>query len=622
METVKWVSLIIHIICGFSALAVGFFAIISKKGLKLHLTTGKLFFICMIGVTLSALIISMITENQFLFQVGIFSFYQNYFGFRSVKNKSLVFNPADWVIFLAGVINCAFMFATLNVVLVVFGLIQTSLVITHLRIYFQLKKGNELPKNTWLIQHLTLMLGTYIATLTAFLVVNINDFQPAWVLWIAPSVLGGTVIFYYTKKYSTKTLNPTKSLAVLILLAGLFQSKNASSQVYVEGGNTRHRFAQLNLGVDSRYFFSGESYSSKLNSDGNLETFKLGSHSDLRLIVGGTHFWGHADFYLAIPVANFDTSGFKTSVETGGKYFPWRIQHNKIRPYVGAAILPVNYTQGNGAYQVRSRLPITAGFVFNTKNHLFEFGMGYNYQNTGKYYINTKQQVNFKTQPFWISLGYKFMLETTLSAEKDWLSGRTQKLTDTLASLKKLNSITLAAGPSSAFFTRTSEYNLNANPFLDDHKGANIFGDFGIGYYLHKPDLQFNLAWRSYRSEISAYDYSQTASRKSLAFEALKFVSDYHGFAAFIGPVVSYEWLEVKEINPTGVEQKTSYQGIRPGITFGWDIRPNRLQQILLRTNLRYFPLMNLTMSDGKKFSFDQLEFNFIQVVIFPGRIF
>ncbi len=140
METVKWVSLIIHIICGFSALAVGFFAIISKKGLKLHLTTGKLFFICMIGVTLSAVIISMITENQFLFQVGIFSFYQNYFGFRSVKNKSLVFNPADWVIFLAGVINCAFMFATLNVVLVVFGLIQTSLLISHLRIYFQLKK--------------------------------------------------------------------------------------------------------------------------------------------------------------------------------------------------------------------------------------------------------------------------------------------------------------------------------------------------------------------------------------------------------------------------------------------------------------------------------------------------
>ena len=69
-----------------------------------------------------------------------------------------------------------------------------------------------------------------------------------------------------------------------------------------------------------------------------------------------------------------------------------------------------------------------------------------------------------------------------------------------------------------------------------------------LGYYWHQPDLQINFSWRSYESEISAYNYSQKASRKSLGFEVFKFISDYHGFAAFIGPIISYEWLDVPDV--------------------------------------------------------------------------
>src|SRR5690606_30464416 len=132
---------------------------------------------------------------------------------------------------------------------------------------------------------------------------------------------------------------------------------------------------------------------------------------------------------------------------------------------------------------------------------------------------------------FAFTLGYKFILETTLSAEKDWQSGRTAEITEHLAKEKKLNGFTIAAGPSSAFFTKASAHNLTFKPFIDDHKGIAVFGDFGLGYYWHQPDLQINFSWRSYESEINAYNYSQTASRKSLGFEVFKFISDYHGFA-------------------------------------------------------------------------------------------
>jgi len=58
------------------------------------------------------------------------------------------------------------------------------------------------------------------------------------------------------------------------------------------------------------------------------------------------------------------------------------------------------------------------------------------------------------------------------------------------------------------------------------------------------------------------------------------------------------------------------------GITFGWDIRPNRAQYFLLRTNLRWYPKLELSVVEGQAVSLNALEFNFIQLVVFPGRMF
>lgn len=408
---------------------------------------------------------------------------------------------------------------------------------------------------------------------------------------------------------------------LLLFITIQFLGFTSPAQPYVEGGKTRHRFAQLSLGLDSRLFSGYGSQSSFSNTSGQIEKFKLKNHAETRLIIGGTHFWGHADFYIAIPVASFGKSGFFTSVETGAKYFPWRIERNKIRPYIGSAWLPTLFQQGQGVTLIRFKYPITTGFVFNYKNHLIELGAGYNYDNKENYYITATASTQIKTHPYWISFGYKFMIETTVSAEKGWQNGKTKKLTDTLEMLHRLNGFTLAVGPSAAFFLKSSPHNESVAPFADNHKAAFVFPEFGLGYYLHKPDLQFNLSYRSIKSEIDAYDFSQTAKRKALTFEAFKFFADYNGFAVFAGPALSYEWLNVTE---TSQQQITTvkYEGVKPGITFGWDIRPNRLQSWYLRTNLRYFPNMNVKMPDNKNLPFDQLEFNFIQLVVFPGRIF
>jgi hypothetical protein len=120
---------------------------------------------------------------------------------------------------------------------------------------------------------------------------------------------------------------------------------------------------------------------------------------------------------------------------------------------------------------------------------------------------------------------------------------------------------------------------------------------------------------------LNAFDFSQTLLRKSITLEVFRFWADYHGFAVFAGPAFSYEKLRVEEThgNQSNLGVK---EGWRPGITLGWDIRPNRLQSWYLRTNIRYFPGMHVSMPSHQKIRFDQMEFNFIQLVIFPGRWF
>jgi len=407
----------------------------------------------------------------------------------------------------------------------------------------------------------------------------------------------------------------------LLLFAIILVSNNSFAQPYIEGGITRHRFAQLNLGLDQRLFSGAGSGSAVLNANGQIETFELNNHAETRLLIGGTHFWGHTDFYIAIPILSLGKSGFTTGVETGAKYYPWRIEHNKIRPYVGIAMLPTRFRQGQGTENVLYTFPITSGATYGFKNKLIELGLGYNYNNTFNYYISPTTVSQVKSHPAWIALGFKFMIDATVSAEKDWLNGKTQKLTDTLSALHRLNGLTFAIGPSSAFLLKSSSHNQEVAPYAGNPKSFRIFPEFGLGYYLHKPDLQLNLSYRSMQNKIRAYDFTQTAKRTALTFEAFKFLFDYHGFALFAGLNLSYEWMNINENLDQQLTSGT-YYGIKPGFTFGWDIRPNRIQSWYLRTNLRYFPNLKVNMPDNNSVSFDQLEFNFIQLIVFPGRLF
>lgn len=421
-----------------------------------------------------------------------------------------------------------------------------------------------------------------------------------------------------------------QSMRTIVSIIVLMMCNFGYSQVYTEK-QSRHRFAQLNLGLDVQSSFGGST--KYLDAFGNTQSLNLTSSFSPRFLIGGTHFWGHADFYIGIPLFsttlkkdNQEITAFR-GVETVLKFYPLRIEHNKVRPYIGTSLAPFYFEQKNNNFQYSSgpeltntSFPLLGGLTFNSKNRLVEIGLAWNYQNQQDYYISRSQMEKINTPPLYATFSYRYMLETTLGAEKNWESGRTKEVTDILAEKGRLNGFYVGAGISSAFWLKKSDYNQKNRPYINQ-SGISIMPDFTLGYYWHKPDLNLAIGYRGYSTSTDSYGASQQLRRQSLLLETTKFLFDYHGFVPFVGPAISFEklsFIEDFEGNRTQDKQKEKFGY---GLTFGWDIRPNRIQTWILRTNLRWFPNLSLEAEPGSNISFDNLEFNFIQLIIYPSRM-
>lgn len=202
MELLYKIALTLHITAGFTALSTGTWALLVKKGGNAHKIVGRIFFYAMIVVALTAVSIAIPKNQTFLLMIAIFAFVQTFFGYRSIKNKSMKPNIADWLVLALSAGNSLFMIYSMQIVLIVFGSISTVLTITQFTIHLKAKRGEELPRQTWLRQHISMMMGAFIATITAFVLVNLRGFEPAWLPWLAPTAVLVPLIVYYQMKYA------------------------------------------------------------------------------------------------------------------------------------------------------------------------------------------------------------------------------------------------------------------------------------------------------------------------------------------------------------------------------------------------------------------------------------
>lgn len=213
--------LIIHIIAGFLALVTGAIAIATKKGKGVHITMGKIYFWSMVLVAVTSLYLSVVKVIPFLFLIAIFSFYLTWSGYKAIhwKNRPLptFFYWFDTItthiVALFGIIMILLsvltwfgihvnaVISSLRIVLLVFGIGTLIFTCEDLILLYRNKSS---PKFLWMYTHIGRMLGAYIATLTAFLVVNGEFFPSPLIAWLGPTIIGTPLIIYWIRKYRLK----------------------------------------------------------------------------------------------------------------------------------------------------------------------------------------------------------------------------------------------------------------------------------------------------------------------------------------------------------------------------------------------------------------------------------
>ena len=209
--------LALHIFFGSIGLFSGSLNLFLKKGGKRHLRVGRIFVFSMIATSIFVLILSILKFNFFLLIIGIFTIYLVGTGQRYLFLKKLNQDEKpkliDWILTGGmGVVGIVFMgwgiFLLFNEksmgwALLLFGLIGLLSVRKDIENY----SGKSKKRQYWLRAHIARIVGAYIASMTAFLVVNQSffpNFIPEVIYWILPTFVLTPLIVYWIRKFAKK----------------------------------------------------------------------------------------------------------------------------------------------------------------------------------------------------------------------------------------------------------------------------------------------------------------------------------------------------------------------------------------------------------------------------------
>lgn len=180
---------------------------LSAKGQDKHRMFGKLFFSGMTGVFITAIPLSIIIKNSFLFLIAIFSYYLAFSGWRYSQNRSGLPRRLDWAISIFMLIISITMLIIgvgnphqyKGIVLLVFGLLGLTFSFDDVKTYYY----HSAVGKQRISKHLGAMLGATIAAITAFVVTNIH-IKSTLFLWLGPTIGITPIIFWW--KYKVMSL--------------------------------------------------------------------------------------------------------------------------------------------------------------------------------------------------------------------------------------------------------------------------------------------------------------------------------------------------------------------------------------------------------------------------------
>lgn len=188
----------LHAAGGSVALLTGPISMVAAKGGPLHRKAGSVYAVAMFVTAISALYLAIVVNNVLLLVIAVFSFFLVFTGTRALERRrsrpsGILDHAVPWATLAFGVALLARGAVLSDITNLFFGLGGIVLAIRELRALRSLH-------TQWLLMHITAMLGAYIATFSAFLVVNIG-FVPKPLLFIVPTLIGTPLIAWAVVHY-------------------------------------------------------------------------------------------------------------------------------------------------------------------------------------------------------------------------------------------------------------------------------------------------------------------------------------------------------------------------------------------------------------------------------------
>lgn len=204
----------LHILAGAIALFVAPIPMLTAKGGRVHRRWGKVYFWAMAAVALTAVVLAVWRPVVFLALLAVFSFYNAFSGYRALFRK----RPRDGQGATAPDWAAALMTFAASAAMAVLGVVRPGPAWEHVGVvpvvfgaFGMLLAGLDLSKfawpradrQQWWFDHMGGMLGSYIATVTAFSVVNFT-FLPTALRWLWPVAIGTPLIAAWITYYKVR----------------------------------------------------------------------------------------------------------------------------------------------------------------------------------------------------------------------------------------------------------------------------------------------------------------------------------------------------------------------------------------------------------------------------------
>jgi uncharacterized membrane protein len=205
-ETLHQINIIIHVAFGSLAMLIGVWPILSEKGKRLHIKSGKVYLYCVTGVLITALLGALFFSfRPFLFQLTVLVFYTSFMGYRTLKLKECRPQAIDGIVQFLGLMTVLVYFFIFDIDKAAMNktVVYSTAVVLLMHVLYDFGKyfySREYLKKAWLNDRIVRILSSFGGLISAF-AGNVLDVSYQPYSQVLPSIIGFALMAYFIMKF-------------------------------------------------------------------------------------------------------------------------------------------------------------------------------------------------------------------------------------------------------------------------------------------------------------------------------------------------------------------------------------------------------------------------------------